>query len=132
MFYSNAIPHVRERVVNLSGGSSESVHPIFDAQTLYYILNFTHFLSAVLMATGFIMKKIKVLPIIRDWISSSSTNIYLIVLTYAIYYLSISTNTDDKYYVYVRMEVHYFFCWIGSSILFLLFIYLSKFKCYHK
>ena len=30
------------------------------------------------------------------------------------------------------METQYFFCWIGSSIMFLLFIYLTKFKSYCK
>ena len=36
----------------------------------------------------------------------------------------------NKFYVYINMEAAFFFLWILSSILFLLFIYITKFRSF--
>ena len=86
------------------------------------------------MSIGTIMQKLNWLPVIHDFILNHATHIYLLVIMYIVYYLQLYGQEEykeclkNKYYVYIAMEAPFFFFWILSSILFLLFIHLSKFR----
>ena len=86
------------------------------------------------MTIGWIMQKLNWLPVIHDFILNHATHIYLLVIIYIVYYLQLYEPQDykecikNKYFIYIAMEAQFFFFWIFSSILFLLFVYITKFR----
>ena len=95
----------------------------------------THILSAILILFEKITKKYGVLLVCGNFVRTVPINLlYLTLLFYSIYKSRLDCKYDDqKLYEYVvevwlEFEIRIFFCWIFSSMLFLFFVYFTKFN----
>ena len=81
-----------------------------------------------------ILKKYRLLLVCGNFLRSVPINLfYLTTLIYCIYKNRLTCKYDEdieifKYEVWIEYEISTFFCWILSSMIFLFFVYITKFN----
>ena len=93
-----------------------------------------HLLSFILMIVEKILKKYRLLLVCGNFVRSMPINVfYLTTLIYCIYKDRLNCKYSQdleefRYEMWIKYEIDTFFCWIYSTMIFLLFVYITKFN----
>ena len=130
-----------EKKLNIRKDLTNIVYHTQDAlsnKTIYQILLVVHILSFILMFVEQILIKYRLLLVCKNFLRSVPINLfYLTTLIYCIFKNNLKCKYSDDiedyiYEVWIKYEITIFFCWIKSSMVFLFFVYISKFKSHMK
>ena len=93
-----------------------------------------HCLSFILIIVEKILKKYRLLLVSGNFLRTVPINLfYLTTMMYAIYKNRIDCKYNSEleeylYEIWIAYEIKIFFYWLQSSMIFLLFVYLTKFN----
>ena len=112
---------------------SDSPRPYSD-ETIYYMLIMTHTLSVVSMIVNSILKKMKRMELIGEFLRNAfGSVVYIGVIIYCIYKDRLARDSDvepedGRVPRWIRYEIGNFFAWLTASAVFIQFAYWSKFS----
>lgn len=98
------------------------------------MLFLAHCISVILMVVEKILKRYRLLLVCSNFLRTVPINVfYLGTMVYCIYKNRIQCKytAEMEFYTYeiwMRYEIKVFFCWIYSSMTFLIFVYITKFN----
>ena len=93
-----------------------------------------HCLSVILMLVEKILKRYRLLLVCSNFLRTVPINLfYLTTMIYCIYKNRIDCRYSDEleeyvYEIWIQFEIQIFFSWLYSTMIFLIFVYFTKFN----